>query len=124
MGGGMHAPVDGDDLDEWLRDCVVAGGYLSDESWLTRIWESLPRVIADYEAWGVRFSRDERGDIRRFASRGMRAVRCLEFNPRAALKGLRARAETLDRNSVVSGKSGTERVDLGGGRIIKKKKQK
>src|SRR3546814_17216042 len=34
-----------------------------------------------------------------------------------------ARAESLDRKSVVEGKSGSVRVDLGGRRSIKKKKQ-
>src|SRR3546814_11679402 len=53
------------------------------------------------------------------------AHRFIEIGPGAVLAGQKARGEAViggDRKSVVSGKSVSVRVDLGGRRIIKKKK--
>src|SRR3546814_11608611 len=44
------------------------------------------------------------------------------LNPRLAMALGKVRLQTRDRKSVVSGKSVSVRVDLGGRRIIKKKK--
>src|SRR3546814_12423313 len=93
-------------------------------------------IGTDHDAWANRHARDEAGagtDHRRAAYRAARAdVSALADayfgldhhtgSDVTALADLRAVGDE-DRKSVVSGKSVSVRVDLGGRRIIKKKKK-
>src|SRR3546814_14439282 len=65
-----------------------------------------------------RQGRERGGDVTTAA----RPARPGPAHPRSARSPARRRPQDRDRKSVVSGKSGAVRVDLGGRRIIKKKK--
>jgi succinate dehydrogenase/fumarate reductase flavoprotein subunit len=101
-GGVTNAPMADDDLQTWVDEMVVRGSYMCNQDWTWQLLELQRERIRDFEAWGVPIVREEDGRIKRFASRGMVTVRCLQYNPKRAMEILRARAlaqgvQVLDR---------------------------
>lgn len=93
MSGGLTTcPLPQDDLDRWIEEFVVRGGYMCDQQWTRRLLEGQRDRVAQLAAWGVPIARDNSGHIRRFASRGMVAVRCMQYDPKRAMEALRERA--------------------------------
>jgi succinate dehydrogenase / fumarate reductase flavoprotein subunit len=88
-GGVTTAPVDPDALDAWVEEFVTRGHYMCDQRWTRKLLEGQRERVRALDSWGVPISKDEHGAIRRFASRGMVAVRCLQFNPKKAMEELR-----------------------------------
>jgi succinate dehydrogenase / fumarate reductase flavoprotein subunit len=93
MSGGITTcPLPGDDLEPWIEEFVTRGDYMCNQDWTRQLLEGQRRRVADLAAWGVPISRDAKGDIRRFASRGMVAVRCMQYEPKKAMEALRKHA--------------------------------
>ena len=92
-GGVTTCPQDGDDLDLWAAEFVSRGSYMCDQDWTRQLLEVQRDRIRDYVEWGVPISRDAEGRIRRFASRGMVDVRCMQYKPKFAMQELRRRME-------------------------------
>jgi succinate dehydrogenase / fumarate reductase flavoprotein subunit len=94
MSGGIHlCPLDGDDLDAWAHEFIVRGGYMGHQAWAKKLMESQRQRIKDYIAWDVPIIRDENGEIRRFLSRGMVDVRCMQWVPKGAMTVFRRLVE-------------------------------
>jgi succinate dehydrogenase/fumarate reductase flavoprotein subunit len=91
-GGVTNAPTDRDDLQVWVDEIVERGGYMCNLDWTWQLLTGQRERVKDFQRWGVPIVRDENGNIKRFASRGMVAVRCLQYNPKKAMEILRARA--------------------------------
>jgi succinate dehydrogenase/fumarate reductase flavoprotein subunit len=105
-GGVTTAPFDSDDLDLWVEEFVSHGGYMADRDWAVQLLELARDRIKTLDAWGVPISKDEHGNIRRFLSRGMINVRCMQYHPKSTLEELRRRllaagARIMDRVSIV-----------------------
>lgn len=105
-GGVTTAPFDADDLSVWVEEFVSHGGYMADQDWTWQLLELARERIKSLDAWGVPISKDDAGNIRRFASRGMIEVRCMQYQPKKALEELRRRilaagARILDRVNIV-----------------------
>ncbi|VCU70775.1 Succinate dehydrogenase flavoprotein subunit [Pigmentiphaga humi] len=106
MSGGITTcPLPGDDLTPWVEEFVTRGDYMCDQNWTRRLMEGQRERVASLEAWGVPISRDDQGAIRRFASRGMVAVRCMQYDPKRATEALREQAlaqgvRIVDRHSI------------------------
>jgi succinate dehydrogenase / fumarate reductase flavoprotein subunit len=105
-GGVTTCPQDDDDLDTWVKEFVVNGGYMCDQDWTRQVLEGARDRVKTFDAWGVPIVRDEKGAIRRFLSRGMVEVRCMQYTPRKALEELRRRllamnVRIIDRMYVV-----------------------
>jgi succinate dehydrogenase/fumarate reductase flavoprotein subunit len=101
-GGVTNAPTADDDLSTWVDEMVVRGSYMCNQDWTWQLLELQRERIRDFETWGVPIVRDADGRIKRFMSRGMVTVRCLQYNPKKAMEILRARAlaqgvQILDR---------------------------
>lgn len=101
-GGVTNAPLDDDDLQTWVDEIVVRGSYMCNQDWTWQLLELQRERIKDFERWNVPIVRDAEGRIKRFLSRGMVNVRCLQYNPKKAMEILRARAlaqgvQILDR---------------------------
>src|SRR5262245_4371674 len=101
-GGVTNAPMEDDDLQTWVDEMVVRGSYMCNQDWTWQLLELQRERIRDFERWGVPIVRDQEGRIKRFLSRGMVTVRCLQYNPKKAMEILRARAlaqgvQILDR---------------------------
>jgi succinate dehydrogenase / fumarate reductase, flavoprotein subunit len=90
-GGVTTCPQDDDDLDLWVREFVVRGGYMCDQDWTRQLLEGARERVRALDAWGVPIVRDEHGRIRRFLSRGMVDVRCMQYQPKKTLEELRRR---------------------------------
>jgi succinate dehydrogenase/fumarate reductase flavoprotein subunit len=104
-GGVTTAPLDGDDLSAWLEEFVVRGTYMADQKWTRQLLEGARERVKTLDAWGIPISKDEDGNIRRFSSRGMVTVRCLQYQPKTAMEELRRRClaagvRILDRINV------------------------
>ncbi|MPZ57248.1 MAG: FAD-dependent oxidoreductase [Rhizobiales bacterium] len=91
-GGVTNAPMDEDDLQTWVDEIVVRGSYMCNQDWTWQLLKLQRERIRDFERWGVPIVRDADGRIKRFLSRGMVTVRCLQYNPKKAMEILRARA--------------------------------
>ena len=105
-GGVTTAPFDRDDLTVWAAEFVTHGGYMADQAWTRQLLELARDRIKQLDAFGVPITRDEHGEIRRFSSRGMIDVRCMQYHPKKTLEELRRRllaagARIMDRVSVV-----------------------
>jgi succinate dehydrogenase flavoprotein subunit len=101
-GGVTTCPLDSDNLDDWVEEFVVRGGYMCDQDWTRQLLEGQRERVKDLAAWNVPISRDDNGQIRRFASRGMVTVRCMQYRPKTAMEALRREAiahgvQILDR---------------------------
>lgn len=90
-GGVTTAPFDSDDLDVWAEEFISRGAYMCDQEWTWQLLEGARERIKTIEEWGVPISRDEQGKIRRFSSRGMVQVRCMQYNPKKTMEELRRR---------------------------------
>ncbi len=90
-GGVTTAPLDGDDLSAWVEEFVVRGTYMADQRWTRQLLEGARERVKTLDGWGVPISKDEDGNIRRFSSRGMVTVRCLQYQPKSAMEELRRR---------------------------------
>jgi succinate dehydrogenase/fumarate reductase flavoprotein subunit len=90
-GGVTTAPFDGDDLDVWAEEFISRGAYMCDQDWTRALLEGARERIKTIEAWGIPISRDEDGKIKRFSSRGMVEVRCMQYNPKKTMEELRRR---------------------------------
>jgi succinate dehydrogenase / fumarate reductase flavoprotein subunit len=104
-GGVTTAPFDSDDLGLWVEEFVSHGGYMADQDWALQLLELARERVKTLDAWGVPISKDEHGNIRRFASRGMINVRCMQYHPKSTLEELRRRmlaagARIMDRVSI------------------------
>src|SRR4051794_22143364 len=96
MSGGITTcPLDSDDLDVWAEEFITRGGYMCDQRWSYQLLVGQRERVKDYERWGVPISRDEKGNIRRFASRGMVNVRGMQYQPKAAMREMRRRITDL-----------------------------
>lgn len=91
-GGVTTCPLPEDDLSGWVEEFVVRGDYMCNQDWTWQFLEGQRERVAQLAAWGVPISRDETGKIRRFSSRGMVKVRCMQYNPKAAMEELRRQA--------------------------------
>ena len=105
-GGVTTAPIDSDDLGVWAEEFITYGAYICDQAWTWQLLEGARERIKAIDAWGIPISRDERGQIRRFASRGMADVRCMQFHPMKTMEELRRRnlaqgVRILDRIAAV-----------------------
>jgi succinate dehydrogenase / fumarate reductase, flavoprotein subunit len=101
-GGVTTCPLPGDDLEPWIEEFVTRGDYMCDQRWTRQLLEGQRQRVADLQAWGVPISKNEQGEIRRFSSRGMVAVRCMQYEPKKAMEVLRMQAldkgvQILDR---------------------------
>lgn len=90
-GGVTTCPQDDDDLDVWAKEFIVHGGYMCDQNWTRQVLEGARDRVKAFDTWGVPIVRDEHGKIRRFLSRGMREVRCMQYQPKSAMEELRRR---------------------------------
>ena len=88
-GGITTCPLDTDDLDLWAKEFVTRGHYLVNYKWTQRILEGQVDRVKQFSDWGVHISRDDKGAIRRFSSRGMIDVRCMQYSPKGAMEALR-----------------------------------
>ena len=106
MSGGITTcPLADDDLQPWIEEFVTRGDYMCDQQWTRQLLQGQRDRVAALEQWGVPISRDAHGAIRRFSSRGMLAVRCMQYNPKLAMEALRRAAlaqgvSILDRVSI------------------------
>jgi succinate dehydrogenase/fumarate reductase flavoprotein subunit len=88
-GGVTTCPFESDDLDVWAKEFIVHGHYMCDYRWIRRVLEGQVERVQQLSAWGVPITRDERGNIERFISRGMIDVRCMQYKPKKAMETLR-----------------------------------
>src|SRR5262245_31590172 len=88
-GGVTTCPLDSDDLDVWAKEFVTHGNYMCNYPWTMGVLEGQVERIRQFAEWGVPISRDEDGTIRRFSSRGMIDVRCMQYSPKKAMETLR-----------------------------------
>jgi len=106
MSGGITTcPLPGDDLEPWIEEFVVRGDYMCDQHWTRQLLEGQRDRVADLAKWGVPISRNEKGEIRRFSSRGMLAVRCMQYDPKLAMEALRRQSiahgvKIIDRHCI------------------------
>jgi len=91
-GGVTTCPQDGDDLAKWAREFITHGGYMCNQDWTAQLLEGQRDRVRQLADWGVPISRDKDGSIRRFSSRGMIDVRCMQYSPKAAMEELRRQA--------------------------------
>jgi succinate dehydrogenase / fumarate reductase flavoprotein subunit len=107
MSGGITtAPLDSDDLSGWVEEFVSRGSYMCDQDFTWKLLEGARERIKTFADWGVPISRDENGAIRRFSSRGMVNVRCMQYQPKRAMEVLRDQvlargARIIDRINIV-----------------------
>jgi len=92
-GGVTTAPQPEDDLDQWVEELSVLGGYEADQDWTRALITDQMQRVADLDSWGVPIVKDAAGVIKRIKSRGMLAVRALQYAPRLAMEALRERAD-------------------------------
>ncbi len=90
-GGVTTAPFDSDDLGVWAEEFISRGAYMCDQDWTWQLLEGQRQRIKDIESWGVPITRDESGAIKRFSSRGMVEVRCMQYLPKRTMEELRKR---------------------------------
>ena len=88
-GGVTTCPLDDDDLSKWVAEFVTKGGYMCDQDWTAQLLEGQRERVKQLAGWGVPISRNDKGEIRRFASRGMIEVRCMQYSPKKAMEELR-----------------------------------
>ena len=105
-GGVTTAPLDGDDLRPWVRELVHNGAYLANQDWSWQLMQDQRERVRDMADWGAPITRDENGEIRRFLSRGMLEIRCMQYNPKKTMEILRRQATErgvtiFDRVSIV-----------------------
>lgn len=91
-GGVTTAPLRGDDLEKWVEELVVLGGYEANQDWTRALIEDQLERVADLDSWGVPIVKDDHGNIKRIKSRGMLEIWCCQYSPRHAMETLRARA--------------------------------
>ena len=92
-GGVTSCPQDSDDLNLWAREFIVRGHYTCDQDWTMQLLEGHRERVKDLVRWNIPIVRDEKGDIRRFVSRGMGAVRCMRYSPKKTMEELRRQVE-------------------------------
>jgi succinate dehydrogenase / fumarate reductase flavoprotein subunit len=92
-GGVTSCPQDDDDLDAWAKEFILRGGFTSDQDWTRQLVAGHRERIKDLIRWGVPIVRDDKGQIKRFISRGMTVARCMQYNPRKAMEELRRQIE-------------------------------
>lgn len=105
-GGITTCPTDEDDLDAWAEEFITRGSYMCDQDWTYQLLEGQKERIKNLTDWDVPISRDENGNIRRFASRGMIVVRGMQYKPKIAMRELRKRilaagGQVVDRVCIV-----------------------
>lgn len=88
-GGVTTAPLDGEDLRPWFEEFVVRSRYLANQDRTWQLLHDQRERVKDMDRWGVPIVKDQNGNIRRYLSRGMVYVRCLQFNPKRAMELLR-----------------------------------
>jgi succinate dehydrogenase / fumarate reductase flavoprotein subunit len=92
MSGGITTcPIDSDDLSVWAEEFISHGAYMCDQAWTWQLLEGARERVKTIASWGVPISRDADGTIRRFASRGMIDVRCMQYQPKKTMEELRRR---------------------------------
>lgn len=89
-GGVTTCPLPSDNLDTWAKEFVTRGHYMCDYRWTQQVLEGQIERVRQFAEWGVPIVRDDKGNISRFASRGMIDVRCMEYSPKKAMEALRA----------------------------------
>ena len=89
-GGVTTCPLPSDDLSVWANEFVTHGDYMCNYTWTMAVLEGQLDRISQLAAWDVPISRDENGNIKRFSSRGMIDVRCMQYSPKKAMETLRA----------------------------------
>jgi succinate dehydrogenase/fumarate reductase flavoprotein subunit len=90
-GGVTTCPIDSDDLNIWAEEFISHGAYMCDQDWTWQLLEGARERVKTIASWDVPISRDEDGNIRRFASRGMVDVRCMQYQPKKTMEELRRR---------------------------------
>lgn len=91
-GGVTTAPLPTDDLHEWVEELTKLGGYEADQEWAWKLCREQLARVQDLADWGVPIIRNDDGEIRRIASRGMLKVRAMQYSPRHAMELLREKA--------------------------------
>jgi len=65
IAGVLETPCEaGDSVDEHIRDTMAAGAGLCDPDAVDLVCRRGPQALAEITAWGMRFDRDETGDLR------------------------------------------------------------
>ncbi len=87
--GVMLAPLPEDDLDDWLKEIVENGEYMSDQYWVMALLNEQMSRIAQMESWGFAFERDADGRLARTVGRGHRKTKVLMFHGPKLMVGMR-----------------------------------
>lgn len=89
MGGITTAPFAGEDLTPWMEEFVKRGNYLVNQDRTRQLLEDQRERLRELTEWGIPIIKDQKGNTRRFLSRGMVHVRCLQFVPKETMEILR-----------------------------------
>ena len=94
-----------DNLDEWVRELVVAGEYLNDQEWVRQHCQNTYEVVRRLDKWAENegkqiFRQDEAGNFWRGKSRGHIHTSHLVFDALAAIDTLRRKAREEKVNFV------------------------
>lgn len=97
------APMPEGELEEWLRDVVEHGEYMSDQPFAEIMLREEGERIRDLQNWGVPYERDAKGELLRSFGRG-------HINSRVVLFDGRRLMETLKQQLFRRGVNLVERV--------------
>lgn len=105
-GGVTNGPRRDDDLEEWVKEIAVLGGYSADQDWTRQLISDQMERVAELDGWGVPIVRDDNGEFKRIKSRGMVKLRAIQFSPRHAMEALRraalaAGAQIVDKVQII-----------------------
>ncbi|MBI4334146.1 MAG: FAD-binding protein [Chloroflexi bacterium] len=83
------------DLAVWKKELVEKGKYLNDQDWVDVVLQEHGQRLADMEAWGVPFERDERGNLVTKAGRGHDSTRFVTSDGRTRMEALKRKTRDL-----------------------------
>ncbi len=94
-GAGILCPLSTDDLDSWHREIVESGQYVNDQDWLRLLLQEQEARINDLQKLGVRFDKDEKGNLHRSAALGSYHTKVAHVDSLKLMGILRKRLEDL-----------------------------
>lgn len=83
--GGVLFPTPEDNFQIWAEELVQRGEYLADQDWVEVLLKEQYDRIKELEAWGVRFEKDEKGQIFRMIGRANYHTRMAVFSDKQYL---------------------------------------